>query len=154
LTHLRNIKKCHFSVQTTIKSTREPVYTINDEKLERVESIKDLGVIINYNMSFHVHIANIVNNAYKRLGFAMRNSKHVNDAYALSFLFNGIVRSKLEYASIIWSPVHSALGGAGWHSVSFRKAPKPSLCLFNSHKMIPPPFFSRVEAILLFSLAV
>jgi hypothetical protein len=59
-------------------------------------------------MYFHVHIANIFNDAYKRLGFAMRNSQHLNDIHALSLLFNGIVRSKLEYASIIWSPVHKS----------------------------------------------
>jgi hypothetical protein len=59
-------------------------------------------------MSFHVHITNIVNDAYKRLGFIMINSKCLNDIYALSLLFNGIVRSKLEYASIIWFPVHKS----------------------------------------------
>jgi hypothetical protein len=101
-----NRKKCHFLVLTTTKSTQELVCTINDEKLERVESIKDLSVTINYNMSFHVHTANIVNDACKRLGFVMRNSKHQNDIHALSHLFNGIVRRKREYASIIWSPEH------------------------------------------------
>jgi hypothetical protein len=49
------IKKCHFLVLTTTKATVESVYTSNGEKLERAESIKDFNVIINYNMSFHIH---------------------------------------------------------------------------------------------------
>jgi hypothetical protein len=59
-------------------------------------------------MSFYVHITNIINGAYKMLDFIMRNSKHLNDVYALGLLFIGTVRSKLEYASIIWSPVHKS----------------------------------------------
>jgi hypothetical protein len=66
-----NVKTCHFLGLTTTKSTQEFVYTINGGKLERVESIKDLDAIINYNMSFHVHITNVVNEAYKRLGSVM-----------------------------------------------------------------------------------
>jgi hypothetical protein len=54
-------------------------------------------------MSFDAHITNIVNDAYKRLGFKMRNSKHLNDMCALCLLFNGTVRSKLKNACIIWS---------------------------------------------------
>jgi hypothetical protein len=54
-------------------------------------------------MSFHVHIANIVKNAYKRVGF-----EKLISIYALSLPCNGIVRSKLEHASIIWSPVHKS----------------------------------------------
>jgi hypothetical protein len=56
-------------------------------------------------MSFHIHIINIVEVA-KKLGSVMKNLKHLNDTYALSPLFNGIIRSKLENASIIWSSVH------------------------------------------------
>jgi hypothetical protein len=48
-----------------------------------VTVIKDLDVIINYNMSFHVHVANIVNEAYKRLGFETENTKHLYDIYML-----------------------------------------------------------------------
>jgi hypothetical protein len=61
-------------------------------------------------MSFHVHITNTANDTYKRLDFIIRNSEHLNDKYiyALSLVFNGIVRSKVEYASIIWSPVHKS----------------------------------------------
>jgi hypothetical protein len=59
-------------------------------------------------MSFHVHIADIVNDACKRLGFVMRNSKHLNDIYAPNLLFNGRVRSILVYASIIRCPVHKS----------------------------------------------
>jgi hypothetical protein len=40
-------------------------------------------------MSLHVHIANIVNDAYKRLGFVMINSKCSD---ILGLLFNKIVR--------------------------------------------------------------
>lgn len=73
-----HIKQCNSSVLTPTKSTQGPVCAFNDEKLRRVESVKDLSVIVNYNMSFHVHIANTVNKAYKGLGFVMRNSKHLN----------------------------------------------------------------------------
>jgi hypothetical protein len=47
-------------------------------------------------MSFHVHIINIANDAYKKLGFIMRISKHPNDIYTLSHLLNGIIRENLS----------------------------------------------------------
>jgi hypothetical protein len=54
------ILKCVISYYiTTTKSSQEFLYTVNDEKLERVESIKDLSVIINYHICLSMYILQI-----------------------------------------------------------------------------------------------
>jgi len=99
-----NIKKCFAMIFSRAKFTQRYTYSINNEKLEQVCSIKDLGISIDSNMSFEKHTSQIVNDAYKKLGFIIRNAKCFNNIYCISVLYNSMVRSKLEYASVIWSP--------------------------------------------------
>ncbi|KAJ3655417.1 hypothetical protein Zmor_014549 [Zophobas morio] len=40
------------------------------------------------------------------LGFIMRNGRMFNDIMALKTLYYGFVVSKLEYGSIVWSPLY------------------------------------------------
>jgi hypothetical protein len=54
-----HIKKCHFLVLTSTKLTQKPVHTINGEKLERAESIKDLSVIIYFVICLSMYILQI-----------------------------------------------------------------------------------------------
>jgi hypothetical protein len=54
---------------------------------------------------------------------------------------------RVGIALALMMSLHSAWGGAGWHPVSIRKAPKPSLCLFSSRKIISGYLFIRFETI-------
>jgi hypothetical protein len=64
--------------------------------LERVDSIRDLGVIIDSKMTFTDHIDVIIGRASATLGFIRRLAKEFEDLYTLKTLFISLVRPKLE----------------------------------------------------------
>nr|CAI5828984.1 unnamed protein product [Callosobruchus analis] len=81
-------------------------YAINNVTLTRASQIKDLGVTFDKKLSFSTHIDNITSKANRSLGFIFRTCKNFNDIHTLKVLYYSLVRSSLEYASIVWSPHH------------------------------------------------
>ena len=78
---------------------------MNNKKieLESVLSEKDLGVHIDHNINFQVHIGEIISKANKILGLIRRSFKYLNQDMFLT-LYKTLVRSVLEYTSPVWSP--------------------------------------------------
>ena len=79
-------------------------YTLNNIFLSRVDTFKDLGVIFDSKLTFHNHINAVTSEAFKSLGFIIRCGYHLTDINCLRILYFAYVRSKLEYASVVWSP--------------------------------------------------
>lgn len=79
-------------------------YNLDNSVLDRPEFVKDLGVIFDSKLTFSKHIEECVAGAYKCLGFILRNSRDFKSLPTLRLLFITFVRSKLEYASIVWNP--------------------------------------------------
>ena len=52
------------------------------------------------------HIDIITNKAYRNLGFFMRTCKPFKCTISLKVVYYALVRSVLEYASSIWSPIY------------------------------------------------
>jgi len=71
--------------------------------LERVESICDLGVLVDERLSFSEHIQNKINKAYAMLGVIKRNFKYLKTS-SFILLYKNMVRSYLDYCSSVWSP--------------------------------------------------
>lgn len=86
------------------RSPLQFVYSINNTSLESVSHIKDLGITISSNLNFRQHIENIISKALKILGFVKRHSFDFKNPHSLQLLYNALVRSTLEYGSIVWSP--------------------------------------------------
>ena len=63
----------------------------------------DLGVTINYDLSWGKHVSYIVNKANKVLG-AIKRSLGNDNRHAFSCLFKSLVGPILEYAAHVWSP--------------------------------------------------
>ena len=82
-------------------------YTIDDSILERPEYICDLGVTFDRKLKFDKHIENVSALAYRSLGLVIRNSSAIQDKEVLSLLFFTYVRSRLEYSSVVWSPIYN-----------------------------------------------
>jgi len=99
-----NINKCKTISFCRIRSPIYFDYKINGADLERVNSIKDLGVTVNSKMTFNEHIAATSAKAFAMLGFMRRNTKDFKDVYALKTLYCSLVRSVLEYAVVVWAP--------------------------------------------------
>ncbi|CAH2109339.1 unnamed protein product [Euphydryas editha] len=105
-----NINKCS---QITFTRKNKPYvynYLISGSLLNVVDTIKDLGVIIDRKLTFIPHIDTIIKKASKSLGFIIRNTKSFRKTETKVFLFNSLVRSLLEYCCVVWRPhyaVHS-----------------------------------------------
>lgn len=99
-----NVRKCS-SVSFTRKT--EPLtynYTLNNGNITKLNTVKDLGVMMDSKLTFSEHIDMISTKAYRNLGFVLRISKPFSDVGCLRVLYFSFVRSILEYCSVIWNP--------------------------------------------------
>jgi hypothetical protein len=56
-----------------------------------------------------VLFADHFNSSFKSLGFVLRNGREFSDVDTLKLLYFTYVRSRLEYASIVWSPMYGVI---------------------------------------------
>ena len=101
-----NAEKCK---TFTISLKRPPIrstYFIHDKALEHVDSIRDLGVVLDTKLTFQYHVDNIVCKANRALGVMMRSfqcgrrTRFSRTALIAAYCAN--VRSVLEYGSVVW----------------------------------------------------
>ena len=79
---------------------------IDNNTINRVNIIRDLGILFDQNMSFSSHIDVIVSKAFSMLGFMMRIFSKFYDPLVLKSVYYSHVRSHLEYGSVVWYPLH------------------------------------------------
>lgn len=98
-----NLNKCFEITFSGSTNTFDIPYHINGIVLKTTNEIKDLGVIFDSKLTFVKHISDITSRALRTLGFIQRNSTDLSTT-SLKILFCSLVRSILEYNSVIWSP--------------------------------------------------
>lgn len=98
-----NISKTKFLNFSTKRSPADFNYTLFDGVLEHVHTYKYLGVYFASNISWEAHINHISAKANQSLGFLRRNLHMANWETKL-VAYTTLIRSQLEYASIIWNP--------------------------------------------------
>ena len=82
--------------------TPPPKLTMNGSKIERVSEAKILGVIIRSDLKWNSHVSAIVKKANKRL-YLLRLCKRAGlEASELIKIYTSLVRSVLEYCSIVF----------------------------------------------------
>lgn len=101
-----NISKCKVCSFTLKINVILFDYTLNDSILERCNNIKDLGVHFDSKFSFTDHITIICKSAIRSLGFIIRNCNSFKNILALKSLYISLVRSKLDYCSLVWYPIY------------------------------------------------
>jgi len=99
-----NINKCNVITFSRIENPISFDYKIDNCSVTRATSIRDSGIIIDSNLSFTTHINTITKKSFKMLGFINRNTVNFKNINALKILFFALVRSHLEFGSIVWSP--------------------------------------------------
>lgn len=99
-----NVDKCLQITFTRSKFFIHYQYELNGYNLMAENHVKDLGVFLSSDLSFSKHITYICNKASKTLGFLKRNCSEFQNITCLKTLYISLVRSILEYGSIIWSP--------------------------------------------------
>ena len=104
---LFNIIKCHhLHIGKHDRGIKYTMASNNQEtELEKVDSEKDLGVIIDQNLSFRDHINSKVNIANRNLGISFRTLTFIDEEIFLN-LYKSIVRPHVEYATPIWLPLY------------------------------------------------
>ena len=85
-----------------IRSVDERDYYLGGIKLDHVDVDKDQGVLVSHNLRWNNHLISL--KAQRILNVLYRTSKDLNDITAKKLLYITWVRSRLEYASVVWSP--------------------------------------------------
>ena len=84
--------------------------TVYDKQLPIVDTVKDLGVIMDSQLKFDAHVNNIVMGAHNIANLIHRPKCFVSkDPPTLMKAFLVYVRPVLEYASCVWSPQSAGL---------------------------------------------
>lgn len=78
-------------------------YNIDGIIIEKVNQIRDLGVILDERLNFKAHIDFIINKAKSRLAWLKRFSREFLDPWTIKKLFFTFVIPILEYGSQIWN---------------------------------------------------
>ena len=98
------IHKCKVMSFSRRHSIIQYDYSINNVILQRINQVEDLGFIFTPTLSFAPHIDWIVGKALRSLGFIRRHAGSVMSVRCLLILYTTLVRSIVEYGSVVWSP--------------------------------------------------
>lgn len=99
-----NIKKCQCISFSRRKQITQFNYSFNNTAIERVPSVRDLGITLDSKLTFNPHIEMMTNKAYKSLGFVLRTCKSFSNPSSLLTVYFAYVRNVVEYACQVWSP--------------------------------------------------
>lgn len=101
-----NVKKC-FAISFTTKRNKVMYnYKLRDHCLERKAVIKDLGILLDEKFTFRDHYDYIISRCNQIIGFITRITKDFKNPYSSLNLYYSMVRSILEYNSVIWTPFY------------------------------------------------
>ena len=104
-----NVDKCHsMSVTLSKLYTISRTYYMDNSPLSQVDSCKYLGVIIQSDLKWNMHVNYITAKANKTLGFLKRNISCAS-IHAKKLAYTVFIRSQLEYAATVWEPWQSTL---------------------------------------------
>ena len=99
-----NTEKCKHIRFSRSSNTIPPNYNFGSTSLERVDTIRDLGVLIDSKLTFLPHIENCCSKALQILGFIKRNTNDFKNINAIKLLYVTLVRPILENCSVVWNP--------------------------------------------------
>jgi hypothetical protein len=102
-----NLTKCNVICFTRKRIATVYDFNVNGTQLARVSQVVDLGVLLKRDMCFNGHIELIVSKAMSVLGLVKRFSRSLCNMDVTRLLYCSLVRSKLEYASVVWNTHHS-----------------------------------------------
>ena len=74
--------------------------------IDRANEFVDLGVSLDESLTFIQHTEKIINKANAMMGFMFRTCKEFKDLTTFMSIYTTLVRSQVEYLSIIWDPMY------------------------------------------------
>ena len=100
-----NVAKCSSISFFKHRKKYETTYRVGDRELSGVNEVKDLGIYFDSEITFGDHFRYITGKAFQMLGFIFRVGRDLSVS-SLRLLYCSLVRSHLEYASVVWSPLY------------------------------------------------
>ena len=95
--------KCKHMRISRKKRKCETIYTLKGRPLEMIEEEKDIGIIIDSELSFDSHINAKVQKANQMYGIIRRSFRFLSPESFLP-LYKSLVRTHLEYGCPVWAP--------------------------------------------------
>ena len=99
-----NESKCKVLTITRKKTPLTYAYHMGSKELTRANMEKDLGVLINYNLSWDDHVHTITAKGNKMLGMLKRTCPLLTNTAVRRTLYLALVKSQISYATEVWSP--------------------------------------------------
>jgi hypothetical protein len=102
-----NTDKCYIMTFSRNKSKFTFKYCVDGQLLKNVTEIRDLGILFDSELSFVNHINESIGRAMQTLGFIVRTTVGFRNTRAIGMLYTSMVRSTLEYCSVLWDPFYN-----------------------------------------------
>ena len=84
---LFNTAKCSVMSYSRALYPRHVQYFLGTELITRVNSVKDLGVLFDPQLTFHEHMRSIAADSYRRLGFTIQNMREFSCPLAIKLVY-------------------------------------------------------------------
>ena len=142
-----NPAKCKVLTLTLRRTPVTANYVIDGTLLERVDVMRDLGVILDRKLTFGEHVDYTVRKANRALGLLMRTlqtGKHgrpfrIGNQRALLSTYFANVRSVLEYGSVVWG------GAAASHIQRMERVQEKFLVWLCARCQVPGVSFAYLD---------
>ena len=96
------------SVKKVKHKNHELDLKLNEENINQTNNVKYLGVDLDENLKFDVHVDNLVNKINRGLG-VLRHCSHYVPKSSLLTIYNTIVLPNFDYCSVVWGTCNSTL---------------------------------------------
>ena len=78
-------------------------YYLDGTVIDNIDSYKDLGIILDHQLKFHLHTTEVAAKANRLLGLIKKSFDYL-DSDMLTKLFTVFVHPTLEYGNAVWGP--------------------------------------------------
>lgn len=101
-----NVDKCCVVSYTRVSNPYVYCYVSGSAAIIRKSGVVDLGVFFDAKLTFAGHVSAICASASRSYGFLVRSCRNFKNMNCLKVLYYALVRTKLEYASMVWYPYY------------------------------------------------
>ena len=84
------------------RSPNDIVISVNGSQLENIQCAKLLGLEIDKELTFHLHVDKLYKKLFQRIGILKKN-RHCLQIKHMVIFYNAIIRPVMDYVSVIWS---------------------------------------------------
>jgi hypothetical protein len=171
-----NITKTEFMIMgSRQKFTANDDYplevTIDDKKIKRVDFSKSLGVTIDKNLNWEIHIQNVIKKVSSCIGALKRVRPYISTTTAIQ-IYKALILPHLNYCSVAWSgisqtlseqlqklqnraarvitknnyetPSSELLGNLGWNKLADERNKQKSLLMFKARHGLVPTYIQNL----------